>query len=113
MTVLEGCIGHLLGLATHSGEPTSALLTEILIRVCDPEGEYELHPALIQCFLLKLERPDLALDFSRFCNQDPFSTYVHGRVCLAAKDLLTAAGYFKRAAFGLGTLNHPAVTHRY
>jgi len=102
VTVLEGCIGHLLGLVTHSGESTSSLLTEILIRVCDPDGEYELQPALIQCFLLKLDRPDLALDFARFCDQDPFSTYVQGRAFLAAKDLPTAAMYFKKAAFGLG-----------
>jgi nuclear pore complex protein Nup160 len=102
VTVLEGCIGHLLGLVTHSGESTSSLLTEILIRVCDPDGEYELQPALIQCFLLKLDRPDLALDFARFCDQDPFSIYVQGRAFLAAKDPSTAAVYFKKAAFGLG-----------
>ena len=102
ITVLEGCIGHLLGLVTHSGETTSSLLTEILIRVCDPEGEYELQPALIQCFLLKMERPDLAVEFSRFCNQDPFSTYIQGRAFLAAKDLPTASMCFQKAAFGLG-----------
>jgi len=102
VTVLEGCLGHLLGLVSDSGVSISSLLTEILIRVCDPDGEYELQPALIQCFLLKLDRPDLALDFSRFCDQDPFSTYVQGRAYLAAKDLSTAAVYFKKAAFGLG-----------
>jgi nuclear pore complex protein Nup160 len=102
VTVLEGCVGHLLGLVSHSGESASSLLTEILIRVCDPDGEYELQPALIQCFLLKLDRPDLALDFARFCDQDPFSIYVQGRAFLAAKDLSTAAVYFKKAAFGLG-----------
>jgi nuclear pore complex protein Nup160 len=105
VTVLEGCVGHLLGLVSDSGESTSSLLTEILIRVCDPDGEYELQPALIQCFLLKLDRPDLALDFSRFCDQDPFSTYVQGRAFLAAKDLSTAAIYFKKAAFGLGMIS--------
>jgi nuclear pore complex protein Nup160 len=102
VTVLEGCVGHLLGLVAHSGESTSSLLTEILIRVCDPDGEYELQPALIQCFLLKLDRPDLALDFARFCDHDPFSTYIQGRAFLAAKDLSTAAMYFQKAAFGLG-----------
>ncbi len=102
VTVLEGCLGHLLGLVSDSGVSTSSLLTETLIRICDPDGEYELQPALIQCFLLKLDRPDLALDFARFCDQDPFSTYVQGRAFLAAKDLSTAAVYFKKAAFGLG-----------
>lgn len=102
ITVLEGSVGHLLGLVAHSGESTSSLLTEILIRLCDPDGEYELQPALIQCYLLKLDRPDLALDFAHFCEQDPFSTYVQGRAFLAAKDLSTAAVYFRKAAFGLG-----------
>lgn len=102
ITVLEGCIGHLLGLVTHSGESTARLLTENLVRMCDPDSEYELQPALIQCFLLKLERPDLALEFSRFCNQDPFSVYIQGRVSLAAKGTTTAATYFKKAAFEMG-----------
>jgi len=107
VTVLEGCVGHLLGLVSDSGVSTSSLLTEILIRVCDPDGEYELQPALIQCFLLKLDRPDLALDFARFCDQDPFSTYVQGRAFLAAKDLSIAAVYFKKAAYGLGMSSTP------
>jgi nuclear pore complex protein Nup160 len=103
ITVLEGCIGHLLGLLISSGESTARLLTENLMRLCDPDSDYVLQPALIQCFLLKLERPDLALDLSKFCGQDPFSIYIQGRVSLAVKDLTTAAMYFKKAAFGMGT----------
>jgi len=102
VTVLEGTLDHLLGLATDSGTPTSSLLTELLIRICDPNSDIELQTALIQAFLLKTERPDLAVSFSRFCSQDPFSTYIQGRTCLASKDLSTAATYFKKAAFGLG-----------
>lgn len=117
MTVLEGCVGHLLGLVTHSGESAASLLSGILTRLCDPDGEYELQPALIQCFLLKMERPDLALDFSRFAGQDPFSTYVQGRVSLAVKDLPTAAMYFTKAAFGLGMnssrVSSDCLAHKY
>ena len=69
--------------------------------VCDPNSDIELHPALIQAFLIKTERPDLAMSFSRFCSQDPFSTYIQGRACLVSKDLSAAATYFKKAAFGL------------
>jgi nuclear pore complex protein Nup160 len=110
VTVLEGCIAHLVGLVTHTDESTSSLLTDILVRICNPDGEYELQPALIQCFLLKMERSDLAVEFSRFANQDPFSTYIQGRVFLAARDLTTAATYFQRAAFGLGMYPRPCVT---
>jgi nuclear pore complex protein Nup160 len=102
VTVLEGILGHLWGLITHSGESTASLLTDILGRICDPDSDYELEPALMQCFLLKVDRPDLALDISRFCGQDAFSVYIQGRAYLSAKDLSAAATYFKKAAFGLG-----------
>jgi nuclear pore complex protein Nup160 len=105
VTVLEGILGHLWGLIAHSGESTASLLTDILERICDPDSDYELEPALMQCFLLKLERPDLALEISRFCGQDPFSIYIQGRAHLLAKDLPAAAVYFKKAAFGLGMPN--------
>jgi nuclear pore complex protein Nup160 len=102
VTVLEACTSHLLGLTAHTDEPVSSLLTDMLIRVCDPEAEYELQPVMIQAFLLKLDRPDLAGEFSKFCDKDPFSVYIQGRVALAVKDLETAAMCFKKAAFGLG-----------
>lgn len=101
VTVLEGTLNHLLGLVAHSGTPTSSLITELVVRVCDPNSDIELQPALIQAFLVKTERAELALSFSRFCSQDPFSTYIQGRAYLAAKELTSAATYFKKAAFGL------------
>ena len=101
VTVLEGTLAHLMGLIAHSDMPAPSLINDLLIRVCDPNSDLELQPALIQAFLIKTERPDLALEFSRFCSQDPFSIYIQGRACLAAKDLAAAAVYFKKAAFGL------------
>jgi nuclear pore complex protein Nup160 len=107
VTVLEGAISHLLGLVTHSGGSTASLLTELFIDLCDPESDYELQPALIQSFLLVMERADLAMEFSRFCDQHPFSVYIQGRACLATKDLSSAVLYFKKAAYGLGMGTHP------
>lgn len=101
VTVLEGTLNHLFGLLAHSGIAAPQLLTDLLLRVCAPNSDIELQPALIQAFLIKTERPDLALSFSRFCAQDPFSTYIQGRACLASKDLAFASTYFKKAAFGL------------
>jgi nuclear pore complex protein Nup160 len=56
---------------------------------------------LLQCWLLKQERADLALELNPFADRDPFSTYVQGRVFLALRDYDTAAFYFRRAAIGL------------
>lgn len=102
VTVLSASLAHLLGLITHSGSPSSSLFTDLVIRICHPDSEYVLQPALIQCFLLKIGRPDLAEECTLFCDQDPFSVYVQGRVFLATKDLYAAAMCFKKAAFGLG-----------
>ena len=102
VTVLEGVLRHLFGLDTRRGQSLSSALTEVITQICAPDSEYEAPPAVIQCFLLKHERPDLALEFSRFAANDPFSTYVQGRACLAAGDALTAAMLFKKAAFGIG-----------
>lgn len=104
VTVLEGILGHLWGLITDSGESSASLLTDMLGRICDPDSDYELEPALIQCYLLKMDRPDLALEISRFCGEDSFSVYIQGRAHLSAKDLPAAAMYFKKAAFGLGII---------
>lgn len=106
ITVLEGVLRHLFGLDVRSGESMSSTLTEVLIQICAPESQYEASSAMIQCFLLKHSRADLAREFSRFADQDAFSTYIQGRVCLASNDVITAALLFKRAAFGIGTLNY-------
>jgi nuclear pore complex protein Nup160 len=80
----------------------SSALTEVIIQICAPDSEYEAPPAVIQCFLLKYGRADLAIEFSRFAANDAFSTYVQGRACLASNDASTASMLFKKAAFGIG-----------
>ena len=104
-TVLEGVFRHLLSLDTRRGEQMSSAVTEVIIQICAPNSVYETTPAGIQCFLLSRNGTDLAMEFSRFSGQDPFSTYVQGRTCLAANDALTAATLFKKAAFGMGMRN--------
>jgi nuclear pore complex protein Nup160 len=102
ITVLEGVLRHLFGLDTRSDESMSSALTEVIIQICAPDSEYEAPPAVIQCFLLKYGRADLAIEFSRFAANDAFSTYVQGRACLASNDASTASMLFKKAAFGIG-----------
>jgi len=102
ITVLEGVLRHLFSLDLRQGETMSTVVTEVILQICAPNSEYESPPAVIQCFLLKQERADLAVEFSRFAAQDPFSTYIQGRACLATNDALTASLLFKKAAFGLG-----------
>ncbi|RDW88886.1 hypothetical protein BP6252_00918 [Coleophoma cylindrospora] len=106
VTVLEGVLRHLLSLDTRKGETMSSALTDVILQICDPDSEYEARPpALIQCFLLKHERADLAVQFSRFAETDPFSTYIRGRVYLAVNDALAATALFKKAAFGMAYPN--------
>lgn len=102
ITVLEECSSYLFGIAPHTGVPLSSLLTDLLVGVCLPESEYELDPRYIQCWLLKHDKADLSEGLSRFCDRNPFSVYVQGRVYLALEDFATAAAHFKNAAFGLG-----------
>lgn len=106
VTILEGVLRHLFGLDTRKDESLSSALTEVITQICAPDSEYEAPPAVIQCFLLKHERPDLALEFSRFAANDPFSTYIKGRACLAANDTPTASILFKKAAFGIGMFSN-------
>jgi nuclear pore complex protein Nup160 len=101
ITVLEGLLRHLFGLDLKEDEAMPKAVTEVLLTICDPDSEYELHSAPIQCFLLKHDRPDLAMEFSRFAGQDAFSIYIQGRVHLAANEPETAATFFKKAAFGI------------
>lgn len=102
ITVLEGVLRHLFGLDLRRDETMSSIITELIIQICAPDSEYEAPPAVIQCFLLKNDRADLAIEFSRFAGHDAFSTYIQGRACLAANDALTASTLFKKAAFGMG-----------
>jgi nuclear pore complex protein Nup160 len=87
-------------------ETLSSVVTEVIIQICALDSEYEAPPAVIQCFLLKHDRADLAIEFSRFAGRDAFSTYIQGRACLAANEPLTASMLFKKAAFGMGKSFH-------
>ena len=101
-TALEAFVGHLLGF-TNSEDTSMALkITDLVSNLCAPDSNIEVSPAHIQCALIKRERADLAQDLSPFCDQEPFSVYVQGRVMLALKDYETAAWNFKRAAQGMG-----------
>lgn len=108
ITALEGSVGHLLGFADVKHEPLAASLTRIVANLCSLESDIEVSPAHIQCFLLKLNRADLALELASFSGQDSFSTYVQGRVFLALKDFSSAAIEFKKAAIGLSKSRQPA-----
>jgi nuclear pore complex protein Nup160 len=98
VSVFEGVLRHLFTLSKRS---MSVSVTDLVLQICAPDSKYEVHPATIQCFLLKHNRPDLAMDFARFVGEDPFSMYIQGRTCLASNDALTASALFKRAAFGI------------
>lgn len=104
-TVFEASVGHLLGLGDLRDEPLSTCLTKLATDICAPDSDTELSTALIQCSLLTRDRPDLALDLAAFCDRDPFSTYVQGRVFLSLKDFEAAATYFKKAAYGMSKLS--------
>lgn len=103
VTVLEGVHRHLFGLDRGASMPTA--LTDFITDLCKPDSKYEASPAIIQCFLLKYNQPDMAMEFSRFTEHDSFSTYIQGRAFLAINDPRTAALYFKKAAFGMGKLS--------
>ncbi|KAB5530450.1 nucleoporin Nup120/160-domain-containing protein [Coniochaeta sp. 2T2.1] len=101
VTVLEGILGHLFGLSEAQVQPLMENITNMVTNLCGLDSDIEIMPHLHQCFLLKADRPDLALQLSPFAPQDAFSTYVQGRVFLALQDYDTAALYFKKAAIGL------------
>ena len=101
ITALEGILGHLLGLSEAESQPLMASITNVVTNLCAYDSDIDLLPYLHQCFLLKADRPDLALQLSPFAEQDAFSTYIQGRVFLALQDYDTAALYFKKAAIGL------------
>lgn len=109
ITVLEALIGHLLGLPEEDDKPLLKRLTDVVTNLCAPDSDIEFLPHLQQCFLLKADRPDLARELAPFADQDPFSTYVQGRVSLALNDYDGAAFHFKKAAVGLSKSN-PAYT---
>ncbi|ROV97956.1 hypothetical protein VSDG_04856 [Cytospora chrysosperma] len=101
ITAFEAFVSHLLGLVDVDGEPLASSLTDVVIDICAPDSSIELSPVLIQCSLLKQERPDLAWELKPFCNLTPFSIYIQGRVFLSLKDYTSAALCFKKAAVGM------------
>lgn len=101
ITALEGILGHLLGIPETDIQPLMSRITDVVTNLCAYDSDIELLPHLHQCFLLKADRPDLALQLGPFADKDSFSTYVQGRVFLALQDYDTAAEYFKKAAVGL------------
>lgn len=116
VTALEANVGHLLGLQGIAGEPLAISITDLVTNLCSPNGDIEVSPSLIQCSLIKRDRADLALDLEPFCDQNPFSIYIHGRVSLALKDYESASINFKKAAVGMGKFkmislfNRPTLT---
>jgi len=104
VTALEGSVGHLLGLGDLAGGELASNITVVITDICSSDSTIELDPAMIQCMLLKRERPDLSLELGPFASQDPFALYVQGRTFLALRDYETAASYFRRAAVGLSKL---------
>ncbi|KAL2178557.1 nucleoporin Nup120/160-domain-containing protein [Thermothelomyces heterothallicus CBS 202.75] len=100
-TALEGLTGHLFGLPESNNVPLLSSITDLVLDLCAPSSTTVIHTWLLQCSLLKHDRPDLALELHPFADQDAFSTYVQGRVFLALRDYDTASLYFKKAAIGL------------
>lgn len=101
VTALEANVGHLLGFANIKNEPLANSVTDLIVNLCAPDSDIEVSPPLIQCSLIKRERADLALDLAPFCDQNPFSVYVQGRVMLSLKDFSSAAIHFRKAAIGM------------
>jgi nuclear pore complex protein Nup160 len=102
VTLVEGALYNCLALSNSGNAPASSVITDLLLGICDATSDVQIPPHLLQCFLLTEDRPDLAKEVSRFCDQRAFSTYIQGRVALANKELESAAVRFKKAAFGCG-----------
>lgn len=107
VTALEANVGHLLGFGSIKDEGLSPALTDLVSNLCASDSDIEISPSLIQCSLIRQERADLALDLAPFCDQEPFSVYVQGRVFLALKDFGAAAVSFRKAAIGMSECDCP------
>ncbi|KJZ72603.1 hypothetical protein HIM_07962 [Hirsutella minnesotensis 3608] len=111
VTALEANVGHLLGVTNTRTEPLSETLSHLVTNLCAPDSDVEVSPTLIQCSLVRRERADLALDLAPFCDQNPFSVYIQGRVLLVLKNFEAAATNFRKAAIGMGTGNVKSDRH--
>ena len=104
VTALEANIGHLLGFSFVPGESVGVCMSNLVTNFCAANSDIEVSPTLIQCAFMKRERADLALAMAPFCDQNPFSIYILGRVLLALKDFEGAAQEFRKAAIGMSKL---------
>ncbi|CCU74594.1 hypothetical protein BGHDH14_bgh06577 [Blumeria hordei DH14] len=102
ITVFEGVLRHLFSLDLEKTGSLPSLVTDAIVGICAHQNRYETPTAVIQCFLLKHNRPDLSIEFSRFSGQDAFSIYIMGRTHLINNEIVVAAEFFKKAAFGMG-----------
>ena len=110
VTALEANVGHLLGFGSIKDEGLSVAMTDLVSNLCAPDSDIEISPSLVQCSLIRQERADLALDLSPFCDREPFSVYIQGRVLLALKDFGAAAISFRKAAIGMSKFEHQPIS---
>lgn len=101
VTALDMNVSHLLGFSDLRSETLSANITDLVSNLCAPDSDIEILPSLVQCRLLKDDRPDLALGLAPFADESAFSTYVQGRVFLSLKDFSSAALCFREASEGM------------
>ncbi|KAI1365021.1 nucleoporin Nup120/160-domain-containing protein [Xylaria arbuscula] len=103
-TALEESIGHLLGISEPGPGQSidmASVVTKIATDLCAQDSNIEVQPHYIQCALLVRDRADLATELTPFCDDDPFSVYIQGRVSLSLRDFSSAAIHFKKAAYGM------------
>jgi nuclear pore complex protein Nup160 len=101
LTALECSIAHLLGISHLTEEPLAESISDMVANLCAPDSDFEIEPAQVQCFLMRRNRPDLAIELAPFVNPTPFSAYVKGRASLMLRDYVEASILFKKAAIGL------------
>jgi nuclear pore complex protein Nup160 len=104
-TALEEAVAHSVGFSNDISwqDPLTHGITAIVKDLCAADSHIEIMPTLIQASLIKKDRADLALDLAPFCDDEPFSVYVQGRVALALGDFDTAAVNFRKAATGMSS----------
>ncbi|KAI6786002.1 Nucleoporin-like protein [Emericellopsis cladophorae] len=106
ITALEANVGQLFDLRLVKKGSLAANLTDLVADMCAIDSEIDIVPTLIQCNFLRHQRADLALETAPFCDHEPFSVYVQGRVFLALQDFNAAATQFRKAAIGLSSTKH-------
>jgi nuclear pore complex protein Nup160 len=105
VTALEASVDQLLDFRLVKKGSLATTLTDLVADMCAIDSEIDIQPTLIQCNFLRHQRADLALELAPFCDYEPFSVYVQGRVFLALQDFNAAATQFRKAAIGLSKLS--------